>query len=150
MLDRYDGGCFCGAVRYRFFGAPVLVAGCCCTVCAKTTGAPYTVWVGLFRTMIEFRRGAPRERETSPTATRGHCCDCGSALTFRRIRDEADRDPLFYVTATSLDDPDRVTPSEVVFYSERPTWFSLPPGIPRYPGASPNYGAPCRHGGIWH
>ena len=144
-MDSYQGGCACGSVRYRIFGDPVLVAGCCCRDCARSSGAPYTVWVGVVHGMIEFPERLPVERETSSKSARGHCPECGTQVTFRRIRAESEVDPLFYVTAASLDEPDRVHPTEVIYYDERPSWLNLSPDLPTHPGASPLYGSPKRH-----
>ena len=146
MLGSLTGGCACGSVRYRALGRPIIVCGCCCTDCAKASGTPYTVWVGFFPSALEFTRGRPHDRQTSSVTQRGHCLDCGTPLTFRRIGLEAKRDPLLYVTAASLDDPDAVRPSEVIYYADRPAWFELPPDLPRHPGPSPDYGSPLRHG----
>lgn len=144
MTTQLTGGCRCGAVRYRILGDPVLVCGRCCTDCARITGNPVTVWVGIHGPMIEFPEALPEFRETAPITERGHCRDCDMPLTFRRIREEAEIDPLFYVAADSLDDPGRVGPSELICYDRRPAGFDVPPGIPRHPG--PDYGSRKRHG----
>ena len=146
MHTDLTGSCHCGSVKFRITGEPVLVCGCSCTDCARSSGSPYVVWVGVHAPMIEFPEELPVVRATSPRTERGHCGECGAALTFRRIGAEAEVDPLFYVTAASLDDPDRVRPSEVVHYGERPDWFDLPDDIPHHPGASPQYGSRKRHG----
>ena len=46
MLYRgtYQGGCFCGAIRYAFLD--VFVAGYChCSICRRMSGAPVIAWV---------------------------------------------------------------------------------------------------------
>jgi hypothetical protein len=140
------GSCACKTYQYSLLTPPVLVCGCCCRDCSVWTGSPYTVWVGVQQGAVSFGNGMPPERQTSEFSKRGHCPFCGTALTFRRTGAEAERDPLFYVTATSLADPGRVQPSEIVYYGERPPWFDLPMGIPHHEGASPEYGSPQRHG----
>jgi hypothetical protein len=146
MITQLKGGCRCGAVRYRIVGKPVLVCGCCCKDCARITGNPGTIWVGIHGPMIEFTDALPVFRETAPFSERGHCAICEVPLTFRRIRGEAEVDPLFYVTAESLDDPTQVKPSEIVYYDQRPAGFEAEPGIPLHPGPSPEYGSRKRHG----
>lgn len=146
MTTELNGGCRCGMVRYRIVGEPVLVCGCCCTDCAEETGRPLTIWVGIHAPMIEFPEDMPVFRTSSAKSERGRCGTCDSPLTFRRIREEAKVDPLFYVTAESLDDPDLVRPSEIVYYDQRPAGYNITTGIPLHPGASPDYGSPKRHG----
>jgi len=36
------GGCYCGAVRYEAAGTPFNETSCHCTICRRTTGAPFT------------------------------------------------------------------------------------------------------------
>ncbi len=146
MTGELEGGCRCGAVRYRIVGEPVLVCGCCCTDCADETGQALTIWVGIKGPMIEFPFELPEFRDSSAISERGRCRDCNTPLTFRRIREEAKVDPLFYVTADSLDDPRQVRPAEIVYYDQRPYGFNVTADIPRHPGPSPDYGSAKRHG----
>jgi len=46
-------------------------------------------------------------------------------------------DPLLYVSANTLDDPDSFPPTEVVWYSQKPRWFALAPTIPLHETVSP-------------
>ena len=38
-----EGGCNCGAIRYRIDGAPLAVAACHCTRCRRQSGAAHSV-----------------------------------------------------------------------------------------------------------
>lgn len=73
----FEGGCFCGAVRYRFDG--VVVAGLChCTICRRTSGAPALGWVNTRRATFAILGGTPRFARTSPRFRRAFCVDCGT------------------------------------------------------------------------
>ena len=39
-----EGGCQCGAIRYRAVGEPVLAALCHCSSCRRASAAPTTAW----------------------------------------------------------------------------------------------------------
>lgn len=39
-----DGGCACGAIRYRVEGRPLVSSVCHCRTCRKTAGAPLVPW----------------------------------------------------------------------------------------------------------
>ena len=53
----HEGGCQCGAVRYRTSDQPVRVIACHCTTCKRRTGAAYGIGVYLKDTDVEFTRG---------------------------------------------------------------------------------------------
>lgn len=39
-----EGGCLCGAVRYRVTGKPYHVTHCHCSMCRRASGAPLVTW----------------------------------------------------------------------------------------------------------
>ena len=43
MIDRLEGACSCGAVRYRLSSAPMFVHCCHCVNCQKHTGTSFVV-----------------------------------------------------------------------------------------------------------
>ena len=56
----HEGGCLCGAVRYRASGAPHIALACHCSACQRRTGAAFGVGVYYEDAQIEFRGGALR------------------------------------------------------------------------------------------
>ena len=40
-----EGGCFCGAIRYEIDEGKHVVANCHCTLCRKTSAAPFVTWM---------------------------------------------------------------------------------------------------------
>ena len=68
------GGCFCGFVRYRADGAPFDETNCHCTICRRTSGAPFVAWFSVARADFAFIAGAravsivgPRRAHVLPT-----------------------------------------------------------------------------------
>jgi hypothetical protein len=43
MADRLEGGCSCGAVRYRLESAPMFVHCCHCRDCQRQTGSAFAI-----------------------------------------------------------------------------------------------------------
>ena len=39
-----QGGCFCGRIRYEVAGTPFHETNCHCSICRRTTGAPFVTW----------------------------------------------------------------------------------------------------------
>ena len=135
--DKHEGGCLCGAVRYRIQGAARWVAHCHCQSCRRHTGSPVTTFVGLTKPQVEFIAGTPRERESSPGVWRRHCADCGTPLTYeaKRCDDET------HIYLCTLDDPGAFTPQLHVFTEETVPWLHVEDGLPRYAKTSREGGA---------
>ena len=58
-MSTRDGGCFCGASRYRFVGEPLTLYACHCTDRQRQAGASFTLSM-VFRSAIELVRGEHR------------------------------------------------------------------------------------------
>jgi len=84
----YTGRCACGNVQFELTGEPMQVVICHCTVCQRSTGAPF-VLVGMWKpeqTAITFGEPLPG-RQTSDYLTRHSCSECGSAI-YNAVRSE--------------------------------------------------------------
>src|SRR3989442_1661513 len=77
------GGCFCGAVRYRVSATTRDVSHCHCSICRRTTGAPFVTWATFPAATFAFTAGTPAELRATPRAVRQLCPACATALTFR-------------------------------------------------------------------
>ncbi len=40
-----EGGCFCGKIRYQIDAEEPLAVNCHCSMCRRTSGAPFVVWL---------------------------------------------------------------------------------------------------------
>ena len=115
-----EGGCLCGAVRYRV-GLPALwVAHCHCSMCRRAHGAGFVTWVGIADDRFEILRGeeALAQFGSSRSATRSFCRRCGSPLLFRSTRWPGET----HVTLASLDDPAGLEPRAHAYWSSRVAW----------------------------
>lgn len=122
------GGCFCGRIRYEATGAPFHETNCHCSICRRTTGAPFVAWFSVPRSMFKLVRGEPSRFKSSAKGTRSFCPHCGTQLTFEHedYADEID------VTTCSLDDPDRLAPKDHTRTSSKLGWIKLADGLPEY------------------
>jgi hypothetical protein len=55
MVDQFEGGCLCGAVRFVASGQPEAVAWCHCQSCRSHSGAPVSVFVAFRRDRLLWR-----------------------------------------------------------------------------------------------
>jgi hypothetical protein len=98
-----QGGCFCGRIRYEVTGIPFHETNCHCSICRRTTGAPFVAWFSVRPSEFRWLSGRPSRFRSSAQATRSFCAHCGTQLTFEDLGypDEID------VTTSSLNRPTR-------------------------------------------
>jgi len=127
-----DGRCFCGQVRYRASGNPHDETNCHCSICRRTSGAPFVAWFTVRKAEFAFVSGEPASFQSSAHGTRTFCSRCGTPLTFESTGapDEID------VTTCSLDEPERVPPRDHTQTATRLPWVELG-ALPAFPGARP-------------
>lgn len=124
---KHEGGCLCGAVRYRLHGEPTYSAHCHCRSCQRATGAGFVTWVGVKPENFEVTEGRITFCATSPGVQRGFCGQCGSSLTFA-----GDGWTDIGITAATLDDPGTAKPSSNVYVAHQLPWVVLDENLKRY------------------
>ena len=99
---------------------------CHCSICRRTTGAPFVAW--LPRSQFRLVCGEPTRFESTAKGTRSFCPRCGTQLTFEHesFLDEID------VTTCSLDDPERVPPKDHTHTSSKLSWVKLSDQLPEH------------------
>ncbi len=124
----HQGGCLCGAIRYRATGAPLRVGLCHCGQCRRQTGSALPSFVTWPRKAVEITKGKPAGIRLSDYATREFCRDCGSPLFWR-----ADKGEDITVLLGSLDDAEAMPkPSYELWTERRLHWVPELPGIKSY------------------
>ena len=80
---KIDGGCHCGAIRYKASVSPKLVTICHCTDCQAISGAPYRVNVRVLRENFEVNVEPKHYMKVGSSGDEiitTFCEICGSAL----------------------------------------------------------------------
>jgi glyoxylase I family protein len=137
VAESFEGGCLCGAVRYRATAAARLETLCHCASCRRAAGAPAVAWVTFPAGAFAFTRGEPARFRSSPPVVRSFCGQCGTPLTYRH---EAFADAVD-VTTVSLDEPERCPPRDHTWTSERIVWWRPEPRWPELPRSRAEGGA---------
>ena len=128
MSTILEGGCLCGAVRYRVTG-PALASGSChCRTCQRASSAPELPFAQFATSAFTVTRGYPARYRSSPEVTRTFCGHCGSPLTYCH---EGKPDRLDIMTC-SLDDPDALAPTYRVWTSQKPSWAVIGEDLPAF------------------
>ena len=128
-----EGGCLCGAVRYRISAEPIDAGYCHCRMCQRSTGAPVVAWLTMSSEGFAWRQGEPAAHRSSPEAERLFCGACGTQMAFRMLAEPH----LVDVTLASLDDPAAVRPDHHGWTSSRIVWFEVRDDLPRHPEGDP-------------
>ncbi len=123
-----NGGCLCGAVRYRVAGPPRSTSLCHCDSCRRATGAPSLAWAIFDEDKVEIVAGRLAVYASSPGVERGFCARCGTSLSYAR----ANRPGLFDVTTASLDDAEAFPPAREIWLEEKLAWEAANPALPHF------------------
>ena len=124
-----EGGCICGAIRYRATGQPTNSMICHCQTCRRVSAAPVVAWVTFPRAQFQFLQGHPSEYHSSPPVRRTFCGSCGTPLTY-----ELDDSPEFIdITTCSLDTPGSFPPTHHSWLSHDIAWVQFGDGLPTFP-----------------
>jgi hypothetical protein len=87
IAQTHEGGCLCGAVRYRARNQPVRTSACHCTFCQRRTGSAFGVGAYFKQEDVEVLRGAlttyeHRSDETQRWLRIQFCPQCGTTVTW--------------------------------------------------------------------
>ncbi|MGH8172516.1 MAG: GFA family protein [Rhodanobacteraceae bacterium] len=128
----HEGGCLCGATRYRTSADPRALTLCHCNSCRRASGAPSVAWAVFSAETFEFTKDEPARFRSSPNVERTFCARCGTPLTYQS---DSRRDAIDVTTAT-LDEPDRFAPTFEIWVGEKIAWETLDDKLPHYPRSS--------------
>jgi hypothetical protein len=123
-MQDFEGGCLCGAVRYKSKAEPVLVGVCHCRDCQRFTGSAFSFLVAVPETELEIRgelktyavpgdSGEPIERK--------FCPNCGSSI----LEEAFTRPGLVMLNGGTLDDPTSVSPTMEIYCDRELHWAKL-------------------------
>ena len=132
MAARFEGGCACGAVRYRLTAAPMFVHCCHCRDCQRQTGTAFALNALIETAHMQQLSGAPESVSMPTDSGRPHdiyrCPACQVALW----SDYGRRGVLRFLRIATLDQPHAITPNAHIFTRSKVPWVTLPEGVPAF------------------
>jgi hypothetical protein len=128
----HEGGCLCGAIRYRSTADPNALVLCHCATCRKASGAPSLGWAIFPAETFAFTKGQPATYRSSETVLRSFCPHCGTTIGYA----SSTRTDVADVTIASLDEPEHYAPQKEIWLDEKLPWECVDHSRPRYPRSS--------------
>ena len=130
MAAAIQGGCACGAVRYRLESEPFDAGWCHCRTCQLNSGAPAMAFASVPAGDLVWTRGENEVKRyrSSSFGYRTFCAACGTPFLM-----EVDHQPeTTDFTIATLDEPASVVPGFHIFWSSRIAWFEPGDDLPRH------------------
>jgi hypothetical protein len=123
----FEGGCYCGALRYRADGEPMLAGQCHCRECQYITGGMPNSFIAMPIKGFTYTKGTPStftRTDLARAVTREFCATCGTAI--------GTRPPpgiMMIVKVGTMDDPSAYSPKAAVHTLDAQPFHSIPEGI---------------------
>jgi hypothetical protein len=133
----FEGGCYCGQVRYVAEGDPVLKGQCHCRACQYISGGGPNMFMLMPPDGFRYVRGAPKtftRSDLEQPVTREFCADCGAHLTTR-----APGLPFVVLKVGTLDEPSLyVGPRIAIHTLDKQPFHMIPEGVPTFERTPPH------------
>lgn len=131
--ESFDGGCFCGAVRFRMRGRPMFIHCCHCRDCQIQSGSAFAVNGLIEADRIEVLSGRPTAIEMRTDSGQPHdihrCPACQTAVW----GDYGRREWMLFIRMTTLDRAAEFKPDVHIFTRSKLPWVALPEGARAFP-----------------
>jgi hypothetical protein len=127
----FEGGCACGAVRYRLTEEPLFVHCCHCLNCQRQTGSAFVINILIENDRLELLAGEPQAvpvpRSGGKKQKIWRCPQCQTALYSQYTRAQ-----VRFVRAGTLDRPASIAPDVHIFTRSKLPWVTLPESVPAF------------------
>ena len=125
----HDGGCVCGAVRYRVSGVPVRVSACHCAFCQRRTGSAFGIGVYFAEQEVELSGELSTYEHRSDESDRWlrmqFCPSCGTTITWTLEALPGAR----AIAGGTFDDPKWFRIDRHGWIRSAHDWIALPPDV---------------------
>lgn len=136
MNGVHEGGCLCGAVRYRVSNAPMRTIICNCTFCQRRTGSAFGFMPYFKQEHVEITGALKPYEHRSDESHRvlriEFCPNCGTTISMT-----AEVFPgLRGIAGGTFDDRSWIKIDRQVWTRSAHAWVTLPSDIEKFPKAS--------------
>ncbi len=127
----HQGGCQCGAVRYRIQGDLPLAYACHCGECKKQSASAFSLSIAIPFARMEVQGDPAMFEVTGYSGATKRCYFCPFCGTRLWHRSAANPDGATLKVGT-LDDPQGMAPAFHLWVSRKMPGFTLDPDVPVY------------------
>lgn len=131
MKAARQGGCACGAVRYRLTADPLFTHCCHCLNCQRQIGSAFVINLLIEADRVELLADAPRAvdvpRDDGSVQRIFRCPTCQVA-----VYSEYGNPALRFVRGGTLDEPSSVEPDVHIYTRSKLPWITLPDAAPAF------------------
>ena len=124
-----EGGCYCGAVRYKASGDAMFRAQCHCRECQYGSGGAPNIVMAMPESGFSYIKGAPasfRRSDLDNPVTREFCAECGTQL----ISKAPGVPGAALIKVGTLDDPSVFgQPQMAIFTVDQQSFHQIPDGV---------------------
>lgn len=129
-----EGGCQCGAVRYRLLGPPLAAYLCHCRDCQRLGGSAFSLSMHVARERLELVQGAFAvydKMADSGRIVRMHSCGhCGAKLWNEPLSAPG----MAVLRAATLDDTSWFRPVGNIWTASKMPWVEIDETLVNFPG----------------
>lgn len=127
-----EGGCYCGALRFRATGDVLFKGQCHCRECQYITGGQPNVVMAMPEGGFSYTKGTPKQfrRSDLPTpVTREFCAECGTHIAAKG----SGMPGVTILKVGTFDDPSVFEgPQMAIFLIDKQSFHHVPEGIPTF------------------
>lgn len=120
-----EGGCQCGAVRYRISAAPLTVYNCHCRDCQRASGGTHSMSMPIQRERVELLSGElaayDKPADSGRTVRMLGCAVCGTKVWNEPLASAT----MLVLKPGTLDDPSWAIPVGNIWTDSRLPWSEI-------------------------
>jgi hypothetical protein len=123
-----EGGCYCGALRYKVAGDPVFKGQCHCRECQYISGGGVNMAMGIPEPGFSYTKGSAKQYQRSDLdnpVVRDFCGECGTHICAR-----PPGMPAVILKVGTLDDPSAFgDPQMAIYLCDKQSFHQVPEGV---------------------
>jgi len=127
-----EGGCYCGALRYKADGNALFKGQCHCRECQYISGGHPNAIMAMPAASFTYTKGAPksfRRGDLPNPVTREFCADCGTHI----LAKSPSVPGALMLKVGTLDDPSVFGAAQMVIFTiDKQSFHHLPAGVPTF------------------